>query len=533
MKMILVSSLVALAATLSAGEEDPALRHARELLRTVPLVDGHNDTPWLIRENAKSRGDVALYDLRSHAPDETDLARLREGGVSAQFWSVWIPSVDQGSARMQLEQIDLARRMIARYPEALVFATRASDIEAARKAGKIASFLGSENGRAIENDLSLLRAYYDLGVRYMTLTHGRNTDWADSATDTPRHGGLTPFGREVVREMNRLGMLVDLSHVAPTVMEQALDVSEAPVIFSHSSARGLVEHPRNVPDSVLARMAKNRGVVMVTFVPFFVSKEVAEWARPMETAMQGITNAGDIQKLKAENEAKHGPAPKATLSQVADHVEYVAKVAGVDHVGIGSDFDGDGGPQGLEDTTRFPYLFAELIRRGWKDQDLAKLAGGNLIRTLSEAEEVAARLQKERPPSLKTIDELDGAPAKTGQRGVATGTGQQMGALFFDPEGADFTVWINHFKNEVYRNWIIPEPVYLGVRGHVDIQFTVEHDGKVSSVRIVKTSTTTALDRAAERAIESSKFLPLPADYSPPRVTMQVGFFYNEGRRSS
>jgi len=250
-----------------SDQEDAALRHARELLRSTPLVDGHNDTVWLIREDPTSHGDVSLYDMRKPGRHETDLARLRAGGVSAQFWSVWIPSLSDGSARMQLEQIDLARRMIAAYPEVLVFATRAADIRAAQQAGKIASFLGMENGRALENSFWALRAYYALGVRYMTLTHGRDTDWADSATDDAKHGGLTPFGREVVREMNRLGMLVDLSHVSAAVMKQALDVSEAPVIFSHSSARALTDHPRNVPDDVLRRMPANGGVVMVTFVP--------------------------------------------------------------------------------------------------------------------------------------------------------------------------------------------------------------------------------------------------------------------------
>jgi membrane dipeptidase len=410
--------LAVLAATASEGTavsppavagEDAALRHARALLRRMPLVDGHNDTPWLIREDATSHGDVGLYDLRKPGRHETDLARLRAGGVSAQFWSVWIPSMKEGSARMQLEQIDTALRMIAAYPEVLVFATRAADIEAARRAGKIASFLGMENGRALENSLGALRAYYDLGVRYMTLTHGRNTDWADSATDEPKHGGLTSFGREVVREMNRLGMLVDISHVSPAVMNQVLDVSEAPVIFSHSSAQALTDHPRNVPDEVLRRMQKNGGVVMVTFVPPFVSSELAEWSRPFEKTMQGATTIEESRRLVEERATVAGPPPKATLAQVADHVEHVAQVAGVDHVGIGADFGGEGGPVGLEDVSRYPYLFAELIRRGWKDDDLRKLAGGNLIRAFTQAEGVAARLQKERPASTATIEALDGS----------------------------------------------------------------------------------------------------------------------------
>jgi membrane dipeptidase len=392
----------------AAAEDDAALRHAHEVLRQAPLVDTHNDTPWLIREDKTSNGSVALYDLRKTMPHETDLKRLREGQVSGQFWSVWIPSVDAGSARMQLEQIDIGRRMIAAYPEALVFATRAADIEAAFRAGKIASFLGMENGRALENSLYALRAYYDLGVRYMTLTHGRNTDWADSATDTPKHNGITPFGREVVREMNRLGMLVDISHVSPAAMHQVLDTSEAPVIFSHSSSRAVTDHPRNVPDDVLVRMKKNGGVVMITFIPAFVSKKVFEWEGPLTLKLQGLVNVSDFERVEKEHEKVAGPKPKATLADVADHIEHAAKVAGIDHVGIGSDFAGVGMPVGLEDVSRYPYLFAELVRRGWKDEDLKELAGANLVRAFAGAEAVAARLQKERGPSSATIEQLDG-----------------------------------------------------------------------------------------------------------------------------
>jgi membrane dipeptidase len=392
----------------AGAEEDAALRHAREILRRSPLVDGHNDTPWLIREDQKAQGDVRLYDLRQHTPHETDLARLREGLVSGQFWSVWIPSVDSGSARLQLEQIDIARRMIDAYPEALRFATRAADVEAAHRAGRIASFLGMENGRALENSLFALRTYYDLGVRYMTLTHGRNTDWADSATDTPQHKGLTAFGREVVREMNRLGMLVDISHVSPAVMHQVLDTSEAPVIFSHSSARAVTDHPRNVPDDVLARLERNGGVVMITFIPAFVSTKVLTWEGPLTLKLQGLTAVSDFERAEKEHEMVAGPKPRATLADVADHIDHAAKVAGVDHIGIGSDFAGVGMPLGLEDVSRYPYLFAELVRRGWKDDDLEKLAGRNLVRALTAAEAVAARLQNERPPSTATIEKLDG-----------------------------------------------------------------------------------------------------------------------------
>ncbi len=387
---------------------DPALAHAQALLSRVALVDGHNDLPWTVREVAA--GNLENYDLRARrAQGDTDLPRLREGRVAGQFWSVWIPAGLPAPARTQLEQIDLARRMLALHSDTLLFATRAEDVERARRDGRIASFLGMENGQALENSLGALRAFYDLGVRYMTLTHGRNTDWADSATDTPAHGGLTPFGREVVREMNRLGMLVDLSHVSPEVMRQALDLSEAPILFSHSSARALVDHPRNVPDDVLARMAKNGGVVMVTFIPPFVSAETAAWEKDLEARIQGIQSTAEMAALMAAHEKLHGPAPHATLVQVADHIEHVARVAGKDHVGIGSDFWGTPPmPDGLEDVSRFPYLFAELIRRGWSDADLAKLAGGNIVRTLAAAETVAARLQKERPPSTATIEALDG-----------------------------------------------------------------------------------------------------------------------------
>jgi len=408
-----VSLRTACAALILAGlvpragaAEDPALQHARELLRRVPLVDGHNDLPWELRE-AVAPGALPP-DLRVRRPGDTDIPRLREGQLAGQFWSVWVPSETAGGfARTQLEQIDVARRMIAAYRDVFALATRAADVEPARRQGRIASFLGMENGLAIENSLGALRTYYELGVRYMTLTHGRGNDWADSATDTPRHGGLTAFGREVVREMNRLGMLVDISHVSPAVMQQALEVSVAPVIFSHSSARALVDHPRNVPDDVLRGMKANGGVVMVTFIPPFVSREAAEWGRDLEHAVQGATTTGEINRLEQEHARTHGPTPKATLAQVADHIEHVARVAGVDHVGIGSDFAGITMPEGLEDVSRFPHLIAELVRRGWKDDALAKLAGGNVIRALAQAETVAARLQRERPASTATIEALD------------------------------------------------------------------------------------------------------------------------------
>jgi membrane dipeptidase len=410
--------LVTMPSPASAQAKDRALEHARQLLKSTPLIDGHNDLPWAIRESKTAPRDVDAYDLRTHTSGHTDIARLAEGQVGGQFWSIYIPGEikDSGFARVQLEQFDIARRMIARYPDRLALALSADDIERSFKRKRIASLLGMEGGHAIENSLGALRAYYDLGARYMTLTHNVTLDWADAALDSVRHDGLTDFGREVVREMNRLGMLVDLSHVSAATMSDALDVSEAPVIFSHSSARALTDHPRNVPDSILSRLPKNGGVVMVTFVPAFVSPEAAAWDARLREEWTGVkasvTDTVEQQRLVDEWKTTH-PTPRATLKQVADHIEHVRNVAGVDHVGIGSDFDGiDTTPEGLEDVSAFPQLFAELIRRGWTDADLKKLAGQNLLRAFRAAEATAARLQKTRRPSTKTIEELDGVKAE-------------------------------------------------------------------------------------------------------------------------
>ena len=400
-------------AAAQASEPDAALTHARALLRKTPLIDGHNDLPWEIRRAAGHPLDVGAYDLRTRTPKHTDLERLAQGQVGAQFWSIYVDGEmkDSGYARVQLEQFDIARRMIARYPDRLALALTANDIERARRRGRLASLLGMEGGHAIENSLGALRSYYALGARYMTLTHNVTLDWADAALDSARHGGLTPFGREVVREMNRLGMLVDLSHVSPAVMSNALDVSEAPVIFSHSAARALVDHPRNVPDSILARLAANGGVVMVTFVPQFVSLECKAWDDALQAevaaAKRELADTAEARRRVEAWQAAH-PPPTATLAQVADHFDHVRRVAGVDHVGIGSDFDGiDFVPAGLEDVSTFPALFAELIRRGWSDDDLKKLAGKNVLRALRGAERTAARLQREREPSTATIEQLD------------------------------------------------------------------------------------------------------------------------------
>lgn len=398
-----------------APAEDAALRHARELLSKHPLIDGHNDLPAVIRDSGNPPRDVIAYDLTKRTAGDTDLARLREGGVGGQFWSVFVPITDDvrkaGFAKVQLEQIDIAHRIIERYPKDLSLALTAADIESANAKGRIASLLGIEGGHTLENSLGALRTYYRLGVRYMTLTHFKNHDWADSATDRPRHGGLTRFGKEVVREMNRLGMLVDLSHVSADTMNDALDIVEAPVIFSHSNARALTDHPRDVPDQVLRRLPSNGGLVMASFVSEFnVQGEAHEkWAKGFAEASGGAMLGDDRYDEEHKKYKAAHPEPKATSKDVADHIEHIRKVAGVDHVGIGADFFGvrDMMVSGLEDTSKYPYVFAELIRRGWNDADLIKLARGNLLRALRGAEKTAARLQAVRPASYATIEQLD------------------------------------------------------------------------------------------------------------------------------
>ncbi|HEY8106610.1 MAG TPA: dipeptidase [Gemmatimonadales bacterium] len=384
---------------------DSPLARVRRLLRSVPLIDGHNDLAWRIRTHGKPPMDVAAYDLRKTTSGHTDLERLARGQVGAQVWSVFLPGdIKDGFTRVQLEQIDIARQVIARYPDRLALALSADDIEREFSRGRIASLIGMEGGHAIENSLGVLRICYALGARYLTLTHNVTTDWADAALDAARHGGLSPFGREVVREMNRLGMLVDLSHVSPATMTAALDVTEAPLIFSHSNARALVDHARNVPDAILARVPANGGMVMATFVPAFVSAEVAAFEQRREAEdkrlAESLSDAAERRRPLEAWEAVN-PRPQATLSQVADHIEHLRDATGVDHVGIGSDFDGiDTIPAGLDDVSRFPDLLAELARRGWSDDDLAKLAGRNFLRVFREVETVAARLQQERGPSV-------------------------------------------------------------------------------------------------------------------------------------
>jgi membrane dipeptidase len=374
---------------------DAALEHARELLRSSPLVDGHNDLPWLIRE--ETGGDVAAFQLEEENDFDTDIPRLRRGLVGAQFWSVWIPGETAAAdrKRIQLEQIDTARQIIDTHPETFELASTAEDIERIFATGKIASLLGMEGGYALNNSLAAIGEYYELGVRYMTLTHNATLDWADAALGEQRHGGLTAFGRDVVREMNRAGMIVDIAHTSPATMQQTLDVAVAPIIFSHAAAKSIVDHPRNVADDVLLRLPDNGGVVMVTFVPSFLSKEVWEMEEKLWATDAPINAVQEYREQWEAYDAEFG-AVRASIDDVADHIEHIRDVAGVKHVGIGSDYWGmPDMPLGLEDVSGFPRLFAELIQRGWSDEDLRMLAGGNILRVMRKVAVVAIELQSE------------------------------------------------------------------------------------------------------------------------------------------
>ena len=397
--------LMQIASAQGRPAKDPALERANRLLRSTILVDGHNDLPMTIREFKDAPRDVIAYDLRQPTKGDTDIARLRAGGLGAQFWSVYIPGEGSGPyARQQLEQIDIARRVIARYPDVFMFARSVADVRAAKRAGKIASMLGMEGGYGLENSIGALRTYYDLGVRYMALTHNTHTDWADAAAPLqPRNNGLTPFGEEIVREMNRLGLLIDLSHAAPSTMAHTLRISESPVIFSHSSAKAVCNVPRNVPDDILRELPKNGGVVMVTFVSSFINCEVGKVLQPAMAEIglraRAAATPEEAAKIRAEGYAAI-KLPPTSIAMVADHIEHIRNIAGVDHVGIGGDFDGnDWWPEGLDDVSTYPKLFAELIRRGWSDEDLKKLAGENLLRAWARTEEVGVRLRRERPAS--------------------------------------------------------------------------------------------------------------------------------------
>ena len=396
----LLAVLTVLPATLPAQAADPHLELARRVLRTTPLFDGHNDLPWAIRQSPTARGNVAAYDLRTRTEGHTDLERLRQGMVGAQWWSVYLPGdwADSGYARVQLEQIDIARRVIERYPDRFELALTAADVRRSFAAGKIPGMLGMEGGHAIENSLGALRSFHDLGARYMTLTHNVTLDWADAASGPFPHGGLTDFGREVVREMNRLGMVVDLSHVSPGTMSDALNTTQAPIMFSHSNAFALANHVRNVPDSILRRMPANGGIVMVTFVPGFISQPLINHSRRLAALRQELAARHGTDTTAArravEQWQQDNPAPRATLGEVADHIDYIRSVAGADHVGIGGDFDGISTVvMGLEDVSTYPALFAELARRGWTEADLRKLAGENMLRVLEGVEATARRLR--------------------------------------------------------------------------------------------------------------------------------------------
>jgi membrane dipeptidase len=416
--MLRPTALLTLALSLLAGgglraqtpSDSMGLEHAREVMRSIPLIDGHNDLPFELRE--KAGGDLDSLDIAN--PQDslmTDIARLREGLVGAQFFAAYVPSdlIGEGAARFALQQIDLIHRLADRYPGTFEFARTAEDIRRIFDQEKIAALIGLEGGHAIEGSLDVLRTFYDLGVRYMTLTHWATHDWADAATDDPEWQGLRPgFGEDVVREMNRLGMLVDLSHVSDSTMMDALRLSRAPVIYSHSSARALDGHVRNVPDAILRVLGTNGGVVMVNFAPEFVSEDLRLWSLRADSVRDSLRAglADDTTAMRAAFTAwrEANPRPDATLAQVADHIDHLVDVAGIDHVGVGSDFDGIGfTPVGLEDVSTFPDLIAELVRRGYPDEDIRKILGGNLLRALDQAEVVAAQMQEESGPIVGTL----------------------------------------------------------------------------------------------------------------------------------
>ena len=390
------------------------IQRARALHDKIPLIDGHNDLPWQYRkvaDNALSKIDIAQHQPGLH----TDIPRLREGGVGGQFWSVYIPqALPKGEhVRATMEQIDVVYNMLRQWPDTFQLSLTADDVEAAFDSGKIGSLIGIEGGHSIDNSLGALRMFHRLGARYMTLTHFKNVDWADSCTDEPKVDGLSQFGREVVREMNRLGMLVDLSHVHADTMRVALDTSDAPVVFSHSSARAITGHPRNVPDDVLERVKENNGVVMVSFVPGFVSQQTYEHglARDAEKARLEAQSDSSDESVEAGLGAwdADNPEPRATVSDIADHIDRIREKAGIDHIGIGSDYDGiTSVPEGLEDVSKYPVLTAELLRREYSEEDILKILGGNILRLMRAVENAATRIQQERGPSEASIEDLDG-----------------------------------------------------------------------------------------------------------------------------
>ena len=419
---LLAAAAALLVATPALAQPIPAPVQKRidRILKRTPLIDGHNDVPEQVRENWKMsvEGLASGSDKRQPNPMMTDMARLHEGRVGGQFWSVYIDASVHGdeAIRQTLEQIDIVTRLVKAYPNDLELASTAADFERIHRKGKIASVMGVEGGHQMGGSMAALRQFYRLGARYMTLTHFATNEWADSATDDPKYGGLSPFGVEVVKEMNRIGMLVDLAHVSPDTMKDAIEASKAPVIFSHSNARALEDHPRNVPDDVLALLPANGGVVMVNFYTGYLSEPFRQWnaTRAGEEAKLKSLFTGQPDKRTAAMDAwdKANPPPKAEIGIIADHIEHIVKVAGHDHVGLGGDLDGipyDQSPPGMNSVSGYPLLFAELIRRGWSDQDLAKLAGGNILRVLRRAEEVSASMKDVRP-SLATLPAEAAAP---------------------------------------------------------------------------------------------------------------------------
>jgi len=393
-------------------QEDDYRERAVQILKEVPLIDGHNDVPWQYRGRADYKfSEIDFMNTTElERPMHTDIPRLKDGGVGAQFWSVFVPYSLSGSDAVQatLEQIDFVHRINENYPEVFELALKADDIERIHRNGKIASLIGMEGGHSIHNSLGVLRQFYRLGARYMTITHSGTLDWADSATDDPVNNGLTAFGEEVIREMNRLGMLVDLSHVSPQTMRDAIAVSGAPVIYSHSSARALNGHPRNVPDDVLDLVKENGGVVMVTFVPSFISERLRRHIADAQAArarLESLYNGQpDIVEEKMKEWNQGNPAPKATLDEVADHIDHIKNSIGVEHVGIGGDYDGISSlPVGLEDVSAYPDLLAELLRRGYSEQEVKQISGLNVLRVMREAESVAETLRSERKSSEAVI----------------------------------------------------------------------------------------------------------------------------------
>lgn len=411
---VLVVTLLLSACSSGTGEmnADSHDARARRLMQEVPLIDGHNDLPWELRVRFSLNWD-SLDISRLQPSVHTDIPRLREGLVGAQFWSTYAPAefAGRGAARVGMEEGDLVHQMIARYPETFALARTADDIESIHRSGKIASLLGLEGGHMIENSLGLLRAFHRDGVAYMTLTHNGTTDWADAATDLPRHGGLSPFGEEVVREMNRLGMLVDLSHAHDSTVWDVLRVTEAPVLFSHTSSRHFTPHPRNIPDDQARAVAENGGVILVNYVVPFIYQPAYEWEEQLNAVTDSLVDQGVEPPALADAVAAWraaNPMPNADLGVVADHIEHLREVAGVAHVGIGSDLDGIVTPPvGLEDVSTFPSLIAELLRRGWSEDDAKQVIGLNVLRVMREVEAVAKRLQAERPPSAAQIEILD------------------------------------------------------------------------------------------------------------------------------